>query len=117
MSKNDDIKIVSNVNKQAEYKAFINLVKKGKIPPYWQDIAEALHVRSATISEWKKLPEFQEALLSGIDEAWEEMKKAGKRDWRMWQARYDILVQEQKGKGLKVTQDKDGMTVEFLEFE
>lgn len=93
----------SNVKKQAEYQAFIKLVGEGKIPPNWEDMASALAVRPATISAWKKLPEFQEALLKGINESFNRMSVTGQRQWQMWRERYAMLIHEKEKQENKTT--------------
>lgn len=85
---------MKNVYKSEEYRAFLKMVKKGKIPANWQDVAEAIGVHPNTITAWRKLPEFQEALSSGIQESIEKMSNVGKRDWRMWRERYAMLTKE-----------------------
>jgi len=107
--------IVSTVKKEPEYQAFIETVKNGEIPEFWEDLAESLHVHPNTISAWKKLPEFRKALVRGLKKSYDEMEKTGKRDWRMWRERYAMLRHEQqKGTALKVT--SGDMSVEFLSY-
>lgn len=108
MSKKD-IQIVSNVRKSAEYQAFIKLIKRGNIPANWVDMAEALGVHANTISEWKKLPEFQEALIAGIQESLEMMSTVGKRDWRMWRDKYSLLTKEADKQGANVQINFQGL--------
>lgn len=90
--------IGSNVRKQVEYQTFLTLIGKGQIPANWQDMAEALGVKPGTISEWKKLPEFQEALLQGIDESFKRMSQTGQKQWQMWRERYAMLTKEAEKK-------------------
>lgn len=76
--------------KKNEFKKFIKTIEDGQAG-HWVDIAEALGVDKNTISEWKKTPEAQEAILKGIDHALACMQQAGARDWRMWEAKLKML--------------------------
>lgn len=94
--------IVQEVQKDPEYQVFIKLVGEGKIPENWEDMADAIGVHRNTISRWKKMPEFQKALLAGIDESIKQMTHVGKKDWRMWRERYAMLMKEKKGDSIAV---------------
>lgn len=90
MSMNTINPIVTTVRKQAEFEAFLEIIKKGKVEN-WSVIAEALGVREATISEWKKHPLAQQAIAEGIEHCLEEMERAGKDDWKMWLEKLKML--------------------------
>ncbi len=81
---------VTTVRKQAEFEAFLEVIKKGRVEN-WSVIAEALGVREATISEWKQHPLAQKAITEGIERCITEMEKAGKGDWRMWRDKLKML--------------------------
>lgn len=90
------VTIVKNPYKSLEYQKFIQTVKDGKVPEHWEILAETLGIRRETISEWKKLPEFAEAVNAGLDEALKMMKETGGKDWKMWRERVSILSREKK---------------------
>lgn len=81
---------VITVRKQAEFEAFLKIIKKGRVEN-WSVIAEALGVREATISEWKQHPLAQKAITEGIERCITEMERAGKDDWRMWREKLKML--------------------------
>lgn len=81
---------VTTVRKQAEFEAFLQIIKKGRIEN-WSVIAEALGVREATISEWKQHPLAQKPITEGIERCITEMERAGKDDWRMWRGKLKML--------------------------
>jgi hypothetical protein len=85
-----------NPYKKQEFETFIKLINKGEVPETWQLLAEALGVDNQTITDWKKVPEFQEALAKGIQRSLEQMELVGHRDWRMWKDRYSTLAREKK---------------------
>ena len=91
--------------KAEEYKRFIELVGTGQIPEHWEILAETLGVTRQTIAEWKKMPEFKEAINRGIDEALTQMKIVGRKDWKMWRERFALLTKE-KQPGLTINADK-----------
>jgi len=104
------IETVSNVRKSAEFLTFIKAVGAGELPDTWELMAESLGVRPSTISDWKKLPEFQDALMKGIRRCIDQMESTGKRDWKMWREKAKILTRENhklNGIGVEVT-DKEG---------
>jgi len=76
--------------KDKEFAAFIQSIQAGQVS-HWQDIARAIGVDENTITRWKKLPEAQEAIQKGIDNAIEQMQLSGKRDWRMWESKLKML--------------------------
>lgn len=81
---------VTTVRKQAEFEAFLKIIKKGRVEN-WSVIAEALGVREATISEWKQHPLAQKAITEGLERCITEMERAGKDDWRMWRDKLKML--------------------------
>lgn len=81
---------VTTVRKRAEFDAFLETVRTGKVEN-WCVVAEALCVRAATISEWKKHPLAQEAIAQGIQRCLEKMEQVGGGDWRMWREKLKIL--------------------------
>lgn len=78
------------VYKNAEFKEFIKEIESGAVA-HWKEIAEALDVDQDTITKWKNTPEAIEARRKGIAVALEGMQTAGKKDWRMWEARLKML--------------------------
>jgi len=78
------------VYKKQEFKAFIKALKFGSMA-HWIDIARALNVEENTITKWKQLPEAQQAIQDGIDQAFAAMEQAGKKDWRMWEAKLKMF--------------------------
>lgn len=79
-----------SVIKKTEYKAFIKHLKYGSAA-HWVEIAKALNVDNDTITAWKKLPEAQMAIQEGIDQAIMAMEQAGRKDWRMWEAKLKMF--------------------------
>lgn len=86
-----DAKIVKNVYKDDEYIEFMRLVNNGELPDTWELTAEAIGVHPNTIKAWRKLPEFREAKRKGIEHCLAEMRRAGKEDWRQWEASLRLL--------------------------
>lgn len=79
-----------NIRKNNEFRAFIKMLQDGTVA-HWQDIADVLGVENDTITNWKKLPEAQEAIKKGIDRALSGMERAGGHDWRMWESKLKML--------------------------
>ena len=46
--------------------------------------AKALGIDRRTLQKWMEQPELREAMTEAVDAILEEMQKAGKNDWRMW---------------------------------
>lgn len=86
----DDIESVNNVRKKLEFEEFIKMIEKRQVHT-WVMCAKVLGVRPATISEWKKYPEARKAIISGIENALENMELVGKNDWRMWREKLRLL--------------------------
>lgn len=80
-----------SVYKKSEFKAFLKIVEDRQVA-HWVEIAEALGVSQETIVAWKKLPEAQEAIARGIQNALDGMETSGKRDWRMYFEKYKMLL-------------------------
>lgn len=76
--------------KDQEFSAFIKLIKNGQVA-HWQTIAQILGVDEDTITKWKRTPQAQEAISKGIATALKAMESAGKKDWRMWEAKLKML--------------------------
>ena len=79
-----------NPYKKAEFEAFIQLTK-GDTIAHWVQIAQALGIDPTTITDWKKHPLAKKAIRDGIERATEEMEKAGKDDWKMWESKLKML--------------------------
>lgn len=79
-----------DILKKKEFAAFIQAIDEGQVG-HWVEIARALNVTDDTITAWKKLPEAQEAIQRGIDNALKCMQQAGGRDWKMWEAKLKML--------------------------
>jgi len=84
------VKNSRNIRKKQEFLAFIKTIKGGTVC-HWQDIANAIGVDNDTITAWKRLPEAQEAIKKGIERALNDMQRAGKKDWRMWESKLKML--------------------------
>lgn len=78
------------IYKDVEFQEFIKEIEAGSIV-HWQEIAEALDVDPDTITKWKKTPEAMEARRRGIATALAGMETAGKKDWRMYEAKLKML--------------------------
>ena len=81
---------IPNIHKEAEFLAFIETIK-GDTVAYWSQIAQVLGVNNDTITEWKKHPLAKKAIREGIEKNLAGMKKAGKKDWRMWESKVKML--------------------------
>jgi hypothetical protein len=79
-----------NIRKKEQFSAFIKYLEEGSAC-HWVQIANALNVDKDTITEWRKDERAQEAIKKGINYALINMEKSGKRDWRMWQAKLNML--------------------------
>lgn len=79
-----------DILKKKEYEAFVKALKFGSVA-HWVDIARALNVDEDTITAWKKLPEAQQAIQDGIDQAFAAMQQAGGKDWKMWEAKLKMF--------------------------
>lgn len=103
------------VRKEPEFKEFLKMVGEEKIPDTWELVAEAIGVHPHTIINWRKTPEFQEALARGIQNAMVRMEKAGNSDWRMWREKIALLRKE-KDREFNINQQFNvggEMTLEF----
>lgn len=104
-----DAGIVKNVYKDAEYIEFMRLVNNGELPDTWELTAEAIGVHPNTIKAWRKLPEFREAKRKGIEHCLAEMRRAGKEDWRQWEASLRLL-------GVKEASDQPTINIQIPVF-
>lgn len=84
-------KTVRKVIKEAEFDIFLDMVENGNIPDTWELVAEAIGVHKNTITEWRKRPEFQRAKAQGVENALKNMEVAGKKDWKMWREKLNLL--------------------------
>lgn len=87
---------MTNVNKKPEFEEFLKLIEENTIPDTWEMVAKALGVHQNTITQWRKTPEFQKALASGIKNAVNSMERAGRSDWRMWREKISLLTKEKE---------------------
>lgn len=87
---------IHNLHKHEQFEEFLRLIKEEKIPGEWEILAEAIGVTRQTINNWKKLPEFQEALSEGIKNAIASMEHSGRYDWRMWREKLALLTKEKE---------------------
>lgn len=78
------------IYKKTEYRQFLKILRQGRTT-HWYEIANALGIEDATLRVWKNTPEAQQAIADGIERCLEEMEKAGKKDWRMWESRLKML--------------------------
>jgi hypothetical protein len=85
-----DKDIPSNPYKEAEFLAFIELIK-GSATCHWVQIAKVLGVDKDTINVWKKHPLARKAIKDGIESALDGMLEAGKGDWRMHESRLKMM--------------------------
>lgn len=76
--------------KEEKFNAFLDMLR-GESVHYWQQIAEILGVSDRTIREWKQHPAAKKAIRDGIENVLDNMTKAGKDDWRMWDAKAKML--------------------------
>ena len=76
--------------KKEEFEKFIELIK-GDAVGHWVQIARVLGIDNSTIHAWKKHPLAQKAIKDAIERVSEEMERAGKDDWRMWESKMKML--------------------------
>ena len=81
---------IPNIRKIDEFEALLQVLEEGSVA-HWQDIANALGVDKDTIKEWRKHPKARQAQIKGIEYALKSMESAGKKDWRMWEAKLKML--------------------------
>ncbi|SRR5258706_13340259 len=98
-------KATPNIRKKEEFLAFMETIKGSGIP-HWIDVAKAIGVNKDTITEWKKLPEAQNAIKAGISNSLRRMQEAGKNDWRMWESKLKMLGVSPKEKKDITSDDK-----------
>jgi hypothetical protein len=72
------------------FATFLKILKTGQAG-HWIDVARAIGVTDDTITNWKKLPEAQQAIQEGIANALAKMETAGAKDWRMWESKLKML--------------------------
>lgn len=66
-----------------EYKQFLEFVKQRK-PQRAMIYAKGLGIDRRTLNKWMEQPELRQAMADAVDAILEEMQRAGKNDWRMW---------------------------------
>lgn len=89
-AKNPTNRTESEPYKKEQFDAFIATIK-GNAVGHWVQIARVLGVSNSTIHEWKKLPQAQKAIKDQIERIGEEMERAGKDDWKMWESKMKML--------------------------
>lgn len=87
---NTDNSVQKRVYKKHEFKEFLKIIGEGAIS-HWVQIAEILKVDQNTIAAWREMPEAQEIIAKGIDDALAKMAETGGKDWRMWQEKAKLL--------------------------
>lgn len=85
------MKSPDNPAKAAEFKKFLEIIEDQAQFAHWAEIARLLGLDKNTITAWKNTPEAQAAIAKGINRALKEMETAGKKDWRMWEAKLKLL--------------------------
>ena len=83
-------KVPNKPNKSDEFEAFLDMLK-GESVYFWKQIAEILGVSQETIVVWKQHPKAKEAIREGIKKNLAGMERAGKKDWRMYEAKNKML--------------------------
>ncbi len=78
------------IYKTEQFEMFLKTLKQDSYA-HWKEIAEVIGVDRDTISAWKKHPRAQQIINDGIAEAIQNMTIAGKKDWRMWEAKLKLL--------------------------
>jgi len=66
-----------------EYQQFLDFVKDRK-PQRAMIYAKGLGIDRRTLNNWMNQPELRDAMAESVDAILEEMQRAGKNDWRMW---------------------------------
>lgn len=99
-----------------EYKQFLEFVKQRK-PQRAMIYAKGLGIDRRTLNKWMEQQELRDAMAEAVDSILEEMQKAGKNDWRMWDKMLELS-------GITTTKDIDitsggetikGATIEFTD--
>src|SRR3990167_7000058 len=75
---------------EERFNKFVTLLSEERLP-HWQNIGEALGVTGGTITQWKRHPKAQAAIIKGIEFALQQMETSGKKDWRMWAEKLKML--------------------------
>jgi len=79
--------------------------------------AKGLGIDRRTLNKWMEQPELREAMAEAVDSILEEMQKAGKNDWRMWDKMLE-LSGITTAKELDITSNGEtikGATIEFAD--
>lgn len=89
--------------KDWEFEKFLKMISAGNITR-WYLIARALNVSEKTLRRWRTHPRAQKAVVEAIEGAWDGMEKAGRNDWRMYQAKLAMLgvIPEDKYKVIEI---------------
>lgn len=90
MSKKSAKSAEMQIYKKEQFEAFLKTLKQDAYS-HWREIAEAIGVDRDTIGAWKKHPRAQAVIAEGIANALAQMEIAGKKDWRMWEAKLKLL--------------------------
>lgn len=97
-----------------EYKQFLEFVKQRK-PQRAMIYAKGLGIDRRTLNKWMEQPELRQAMADAVDAILEEMQRAGKNDWRMWDKMLELsgitTVKE-----VDVTSDGEKINVALVEF-
>jgi len=99
-----------------EYKQFLAFVQERK-PQRAMIYAKGLGIDRRTLNKWMEQPELREAMAEAVDSILEEMQKAGKNDWRMWDKMLE-LSGITTAKELDITSNGEtikGATIEFAD--
>jgi hypothetical protein len=98
-----------------EYNQFLEFVKQRK-PQRAMIYAKGLGIDRRTLNKWMEQPELRDAMAEAVDAILEEMQKAGKNDWRMWDKMLELsgitTVKE-----LDVTSDGEKLEGAIISFE
>jgi len=81
---NKSYPIPMGIYKREQYLEVVRIAKLGLLPETWGVFAEMIGVDMDTLKSWRNTEPVKRALTLGITKAYKEMKKAGKKDWRMW---------------------------------
>lgn len=78
------------MSKKTEFREFLKSIEEHQFA-HWENIAQAIGVSRATIDRWRQLPEAKNAITMGIAKTLQQMENAGRKDWRMWEAKLKML--------------------------
>ncbi|MCX6731073.1 MAG: hypothetical protein NTZ55_04440 [Candidatus Roizmanbacteria bacterium] len=92
---------------QEKYGMVLRMIKEKKFTTI-KTVSEILGIRYQTLQLWMKTKKVQKAIAEEVDVYLNNMKEAGKKDWKMW----DRMIQYTKGESRE--EEKSSVTIQIL---